>query len=72
MKEDQIFLSNGRVHIKEINQWGTLNSGRMVVYIASAKIPEGQGTISPSSFYVQLPDYSSHVFGFIYLVDEFS
>ena len=22
MKEDHIFLSNGRVHIKKINQWG--------------------------------------------------
>ena len=57
MKEDQIFLSNGHVHINEINQWGTLISGRMVVHIASAKIPEGQGSILPSSFYGQLPDY---------------
>ena len=22
MKDDHIFLSNGRVHIKEINEWG--------------------------------------------------
>ena len=37
MNKDHIFLSNGRVHIKEIS--GTLNSGRMVVRIAPDKIP---------------------------------
>ena len=36
---------------------GTLNSGRMVVHIDSAKMPEHEGSISPSSFYGQLPDY---------------
>ena len=35
----------------------TLNSGQMVVHIALAKIPEWEGTISPSSFYGQLLDY---------------
>ena len=37
MNKEHIFLSNGRVHIKEIS--GNLNSGRMVVRIAPAKIP---------------------------------
>ena len=36
---------------------GTLNSGRMVVHIDSAKMPQHEGSISPSSFYGQLPDY---------------
>ena len=36
---------------------GTLNSGRMVIHIASAKIPEREGSISPSSFYGQLLGY---------------
>ena len=36
---------------------GTLNSGRILVHIASAKIPEREGSISPSSFYKQLPNY---------------
>ena len=34
---------------------GTLNSGRMVVYIDLAKMLEQGGSISPSSFYGQLP-----------------
>ena len=50
---------------------GTLNSGQMVVHIASAKILENEGSISPSSFYGQPLDYQSHVFSLIYLVDEF-
>ena len=29
---------------------------RIFVFIASAKIPEREGSISPSSFYGQLPD----------------
>ena len=36
------------------------------------KILERQGSILPSSFYGQLPDCYSHVFSFIYSVDEFS
>ena len=35
---------------------GTLYSGRMVVHIASAKITECEGSISPYSFYGQLLD----------------
>ena len=94
MKEDDIFWSNGRVHIKEINHWEpwfliewsctkerfhkrgpyilvewscankrnksveTLNSSRMVVHIASAKITEHKGSISPYSFYGQILDCS--------------
>ena len=94
MKEDHIFWSNGRVHIKETNQsepwflvewsctkerlngrgpyilveWscankkyksvGTLNSGRMVVHIASAKITVREGSLSPYSFYGQILDCS--------------
>ena len=37
-----------------------------------AKILECEGSISPLSFYGQLPDCSSHVFIFIYPVDKFS
>ena len=40
--------------------------------IASVKMLEHEGTISPSSFYGQLPDYYSHVFCLVYQVDEFS
>ena len=40
---------------------------KIVLLIASAKIPEREGSISPSSFYGQLP-----VFSLIYRVDEFS
>ena len=50
---------------------GTLNSDRMVVHIASAKIPKSERNISPSSFYGQLPDYYSHAFSLIYPVEEF-
>ena len=58
MKEDHIFLSNGRVQKKKkINEIvETLNSGRMAVHIAWAKIPEHKGSIQPSSFYGQLPN----------------
>ena len=41
-----------------------------MILIASVKIPEREGSISPSSFYGQLPDYWSHVFSLIYPVDE--
>ena len=40
--------------------------------IALVKMLEHEGTISPSSFYGQLPDYYSHVFCLVYQVDEFS
>ena len=40
--------------------------------IASAKIPDSEGSISPYSFYVQLLEYYSHAFSLIYLVGEFS
>ena len=50
----------------------TLYSSRMFMHIASAKIPEREGSISPSSFDRQLPDYQSHVFSLIYPVLEFS
>ena len=30
---------------------------RIFVFITSAKLPEPEGSISPSSFYGQLPDY---------------
>ena len=33
------------------------NCWRNFILIASTKIPESQGSISPSSFYGQLPDY---------------
>ena len=58
--------------IKRNKSVGTLNSGRMAVHIASAKILESEGSVSPSSFYGQLPNYKSHLFSLIYPVDEFS
>ena len=57
MKEDHIFLSNGRVQKKKRNKIvETLNSGRMGAHIAWAKIPEHKGSLQPSSFYGQLPN----------------
>ena len=50
---------------------GNLNSGRMGMHIASAKIAKSEESISPSSFYAQLPNYQSHVFSRIYPMDEF-
>ena len=54
LNENHIFLLNGHVHIKEIKSVGTLNSGQMV-HIDLAKMLEHEGSISPSSFYEQLP-----------------
>ena len=71
MKEDYIFLSNGCAN-ERYKSVGTLNSGWMVMYIASVKIPEREGSISSSSFYGQLPDYYSQAFSLIYPMDEFS
>ena len=51
---------------------GTVNSGRIVVHIASAKIPESEGNNLEESNYGQLPEYWSHFSSLIYLVDEFS
>ena len=42
------------------------------MFIASAKIPVREGSISLSSFYGQLSDYWSQAFNLIYPVDEFS
>ena len=44
---------------KEEGIWNEMNWNEML--IASTKIPEHEGSISPSSFYGQLPDYKSHV-----------
>ena len=33
----------------------------IIVFTASAKIPEPEGTISPSMFYWQFPDYQTQV-----------
>ena len=35
----------------------TVLEGKIVLFIGSAKIPGREGSISPSSFYGQLPDY---------------
>ena len=35
----------------------TVLEEKIVLFIASAKIPEREGDISPFSFYGQLPDY---------------
>ena len=35
----------------------TVLEEKIVLFIASAKIPEREGGISPFSFYGQLPDY---------------
>ena len=45
---------------------------KIVLFNASAKIPECEGSISPSSFYGQLLDFQLHVFSLIYAVSEFS
>ena len=43
----------------------------ITIFNAWTKIHEREGSISPSSFYGQLPDCLSHVFSFIYYpVDE--
>ena len=42
------------------------------MFIALAKIPEPEGSISPFNFYGQLLVYWSHVFSLIYSVDECS
>ena len=45
------------VHRREIKWKRTIYFCQMVVQLASAEIPEAKGSISPSSFYGQLPDY---------------
>ena len=45
---------------------------RTFVFIASAKIPEREGSISACSFHGELPDYKSYIFCFAFQVDEFS
>ena len=50
----------------------TASEEKIVVFIASAKIPEREGSILPSNFYGQLPNYFSHIFSLISPVDEFS
>ena len=56
--------------------WENGESGRffvrIFVFIASARTPECEGSISPSSYYGQLPDYKSHEFCLVYQVHEFS
>ena len=47
---------NGRGNVRNAGNQGG-NAVRIFVFIASAKIPEREGSISPSSFYGQLPDY---------------
>ena len=49
----------------------TVLEGKIVLFIALAKIQERKGSISPTSFYGQLPNYQSHVFSLIYPVGEF-
>ena len=44
--------------IKRNNSVGTLNFGQMVVHIASSKIMEREGSISPYSFYGNMLDCS--------------
>ena len=50
----------------------TILEGKIVLFIGSAKILECEGSISPSRFYGQLPNYQSHDFSLIYPVGEFS
>ena len=65
------FYQNGRVHIKEIMSVDSKFRSN-VVHIASAKIPERKGSISPFKFYGQLPNCYLHVFSLVYPVGEFS
>ena len=44
---------------------------RCIVFIGLAKFPERKGSILPSSFYGQLPNYLDPTVSPIYLVDDF-
>ena len=64
------FLQNtsGRLHVKcrycdnESTDIGCICCSELdAILIALTKIPEHEGSISPSSFYERLPDYYSHV-----------
>ena len=57
--------------VKINNSVGTLNFGRMVVHIASAKIMEREGSISPYSFYQKMLDCSEQSHGTISLFSKF-
>ena len=48
----------------------TVLEEKMVLFNPSAKVLERERSISPSSFYGQLPDYQSHVFSLIYPVGK--
>ena len=50
----------------------TVLEEKIAQFIGSAKIQRCEGSISPFSFYGQLPDYQSHDFSLIYPVGEFS
>ena len=50
----------------------TILEEKIVLFIASAKIPRHEGSLSSFSFYGQLPDYQSHDISLIYPVGEFS
>ena len=58
------------LHITSIFNALELINNIQIMYIASAKIPEG--SISPFSFYGQPPDNQSHVFSLASPVDEVS
>ena len=55
------FLNSAKKFLKLTNQVDWILSKRVcevfTMFIASAKIPEREGSISPSSFYGQLLDY---------------
>ena len=42
----------------------TVLAGKIVLFIGSAKILEHEGSISPSSFYGQLPDFYGQLSSF--------
>ena len=65
-------FGNVLLHITSISNALELINNIQIMYIASAKIPEREGSISQFSFYRQPPDYQSHVFSLAYPVDEFS
>ena len=46
--------------------------GEHLMFITVTEILEPKGSISPSNFYGQLPDYWSRIFSLIYPVDECS
>ena len=66
-----VFSTNCAFPLNTMNVTTVLEE-KLVLFLPSAKIPEHEGSISPSSFYGQLRDYQSHMFSLTYPVSQFS